>query len=247
MTKRFLTSVLPVCVALVIACGSDDAGLAPEEAPVFTSLKVLPATLALDTIAPGNTVQLSVWASDQHGSVTERTDVASYSSAASQIAAVSSGGVVTAATPGTAEITATVTIGGVTRSASTIVKVRVHDDSEISGAYDLSAVVGSANGWGYEGYRYTAVVTLQQGPDPAWLRGTYADFRFVAPDGSSELLAESGVISSTLDSHGQKNIHLATEHGTGLFMTVSAAAGRFIDGDWGCCDNFSGSFTFERR
>ncbi len=248
MTKRFLTSMLPVCMALGTACGSDEASLAPEPPPaVFTSLKVLPATLALDTVVPGNTVQLSVWAVDQYGSVTERTDVASYSSAASQIAAVSSGGVVTAATPGTAEITATVTLGGVTRSASTIVKVRVHDDSEIAGAYDLSAVVGAPNEWGYEGYRYTAVVTLQEGSGPAWLRGTYTDLRFVAPDGTSELMAESGVITSTLDSHGQRVIQLGTAQWSGLHMTVSAAAGRFIDGEWGCCDNFTGSFTFERR
>jgi Bacterial Ig-like domain (group 2) len=249
MTNRFLRSTLPVCVAVLSACGSDEAVLAPEKAPaVLSSLSLLPARVILDTVAPGNTLRLSVWATDQYGSITERTDVASYSSAASEIAAVSSGGIVTAATPGTAQITATVTLGGVTRSASTTVLVRVHDDSETSGVYDLSAVVGPPNDWGYEGYRYTAVVTLQEEPGPDWISGTYTDLRFVAPeDGTFELLATSGVITGTLDSHGQKVIQLGTAHWSGLQMSVSSVAGKFIDGEWGCCDSFTGSFTFERR
>ncbi|HYU91394.1 MAG TPA: Ig-like domain-containing protein, partial [Gemmatimonadales bacterium] len=110
--RRSLRLILPVFLALGAACG--DGGFAPR---LFMALEVSPTAFALFTVPPGNTLQLTILAYDQTGATLPFTSGATYSSNAPAIAGVSNSGVVTAAAPGTAKITAALTPGGETRTA----------------------------------------------------------------------------------------------------------------------------------
>jgi hypothetical protein len=128
MAKRSLRLILPVFAVLGVACGSErDGGFEPEppgpEPRVFTRLEVTPTAFALFTVAPGNTFELTVLAYDRTGATLPLTSAPAYSSSAPAIAGVTSSGVVTAAAPGTAKITAALTLGGETRTASMTMKV----------------------------------------------------------------------------------------------------------------------------
>jgi hypothetical protein len=74
---------------------------------VLAGLRVTPTDTALSSVASGNTLQLTLRPYDQTGAIMWQSDAVTYTSSAPAIAEVSSRGVVTAATPGTAKITAT--------------------------------------------------------------------------------------------------------------------------------------------
>ncbi len=127
MTRPSLALILLLCLALAVACRGDSVG--PElhypARHVLTRLEVTPSSIAL---LPEDTSQLTIKAWDQFGATIvqyfddwgdgEWWDKTSYLSSAPQIAEVSSDGLVRGVAPGTAEITATLTLDGVTRTAS---------------------------------------------------------------------------------------------------------------------------------
>jgi plastocyanin len=132
MTKKSLTLVLLICTALAAACGRDGAfepeSPSPEspspESPLFSTLRITPSGAVLFSSAPKNTVQLTVTAYDSKGERIANPGAAAYSSSASAIAEVSDSGLVTGVAPGMARIVATLTIDGVTQTASVVVSVR---------------------------------------------------------------------------------------------------------------------------
>ena len=113
MTRPSLILILPLFLAVAVACTGDSAG--PEH--VLTTLDISAPTTAL---LPETTTQLTVLAWDQfgvqiHGEWAHR---ATYVSSAPAIVEVASAGLVKGVAPGKAEITATLTLGAVTRTAS---------------------------------------------------------------------------------------------------------------------------------
>jgi hypothetical protein len=159
-------------------------------------------------------------------------------------------GFVTAKAPGTAEITATLTLGGMTRTASMTVTVHDRDYSDLAGVYDLNALITDFDPvWGdLEGYRYTAVVTLQDEPGPYWVGGTYTDLRLIGPNGDSLAVTETGRAFGSFGYYGELLIELPGEGDRlGLTLVVGELKSGFIDGHWGCCGFVSGTFTAVRR
>src|SRR6185437_6746774 len=261
MMRRSLRLILPLFAALGVACGSDgNGGFEPEppgpeppepEPPVFSRLEVMPTAFALFTVAPGNTFELTVLAYDRTGATLPLTSAPAYSSSAPAIAGVSSSGVVTAAAPGTAKITAALTLGGGTRTASVTVKVYAGDYADIPGVYDLTALITTfdpARGVDLEGYRYTAVLTLHEESRPPWFGGTYADLRLIGPSGDTTALADTGFVYTDIDPDGGLLIELVRDwdQTDGTLMPATLAPG-FIDGTFDCCGHISGTFTATRR
>jgi len=98
-------------------------------APVFTSVTVTPASPA---IAVNGTVQLTAVALDQFGTALSGAPAASFSSSNSGIATASGAGLVTGVAAGSATITASVTAGGVTKTATSTVTVSSPQANDVS-------------------------------------------------------------------------------------------------------------------
>jgi plastocyanin len=122
MTARSITLMLLATSVFSIACestrvtesvqpGVDPPGPDPS---VFTSLEVSPSTITLEL---GSTVQLGIVARDQRGVLMANVGGITFSSSDAAIANVSGTGIVTGVAAGTADISVTKTIAGVTRSA----------------------------------------------------------------------------------------------------------------------------------
>jgi plastocyanin len=91
---------------------------------VLTTVEVTPAAATLFTVAPGNTVALAVAPLDQNGDPMAGTGAPSFSSKNSAVADVRDDGTITAVAVGTAEITASVTADGVTKTGASSVTVQ---------------------------------------------------------------------------------------------------------------------------
>ena len=126
---RFTMAILLTCAAFAAGCGgSGDGGGGGTTAPapaVLTTVEVTPGTASLFTASPGNTVVLTVVAKDQYGTRITNIASTSFSSQNGSVATVGNDGTVSAAGAGVAQVTASVTAGGVTRSGATTVTVRV--------------------------------------------------------------------------------------------------------------------------
>jgi plastocyanin len=124
MTARSVTLMLLVASALSIACESnritESVQPGPDPVPpqidpsVFTTLEVVPSTVTLEQ---GSAVQLEIVARDQRGALISVAGGLTFSSSDPAIANVSGTGWVTGIAAGTANISVTKTIAGVTRSA----------------------------------------------------------------------------------------------------------------------------------
>ena len=254
MAKRFLTPILVACVAVTVACSGSERGvessLEPERPPVLTRLEVTPSVADLSTFRPGDTITLTIVASDQRGARMLGGDAATFSSSAPAIARVSSSGIVTAAAPGTAVITATLTIGGITRAASMTATVHgPSEDPEIAGVYDLTGPITSFDpAWGdLTGHRYTAVLTLQQ-YDGRKFGGTYADLQVVGPGTEPSDWEFTGFVKGSIGLDGRVVMELigGNHTWTSWYGRGTLASAR-IEGTFGCCGHISGTFTVARR
>jgi hypothetical protein len=179
---------------------------------------------------------------------------AEYWSSAPWIAGVSGSGVVTAVAPGKAVITAALTLGRITRTASMTATVRFHDEgpgesSEFAGVYDLTALITSADpAWGIEdGTRQTAVITIQHYRGAPRFTGTFTDFCAIDSTGKS-CSGNPGFVTGTIDPYGGVVIELfSTQSQESFWYGQGALASRQIVGTFGCCGHISGTFTAERR
>jgi plastocyanin len=107
-----------------VGCGGSGSGTGPG-GNGLTTLEVTPAIATLYTVAPGNAVTLSVVAKDQDGQVMVGVGSASFSSDNGAIADVSANGTITAVAAGTVRITASLTVDGRTKTATTTVTAQV--------------------------------------------------------------------------------------------------------------------------
>jgi plastocyanin len=114
-------AALLIAAATGAGCGSDGGSGLGES--VLTTLVVTPATATLLTVAPGNAVTLAVVAKDQNGQTMAGSP--NFSSDKGAIADVSNAGTITAVAAGTARITASLTIDGVTKTGTTTVTAQV--------------------------------------------------------------------------------------------------------------------------
>lgn len=247
MATRSLRLILPVFTALGVACGGD-LGVEPEP-QVFTSLAVTSTDTTLVTVAPGNTLQLTIVAYNQAGAVMP-AGPATWSSSAPEIATVSSSGLVTAAAPGRAEIKAAFTLGGKSRTASMRVTVYGIDLTDIAGVYDLTALITySSPAWDdLRGYRFTAVLTLHEERDEPWVGGTYTDWQLIDPGGNSGAVAGTGFVTVGFDSRGRLIIELLGDRNNlDLTLIPDMMALGIIEGGFVCCSHFGGRFTATRR
>jgi plastocyanin len=96
-----------------------------EESGIFTSLTVSPASATLFTRGPGITVQLVATPLDQTGQPMTGLGAPSFSTSNGAVATVNAAGLVTAAGPGVATVTATLTAEGVTSTAAAGIAVQV--------------------------------------------------------------------------------------------------------------------------
>jgi len=118
-----LAGVPAILMLATIATGCGDGG--PElDDRVLTTLEATPGTAALFTAAPENTVSLSVVAKDQNGAVMS-SESASFTSSDQAVATVSNVGVVTAVSAGTTQVTGSLTVGSVSKTAVATVTVQV--------------------------------------------------------------------------------------------------------------------------
>ena len=108
MTKPHLPRLLVASVLLVLACGGKDAPTGPTEGdaptPIATTLTISETALSLSSV--GATAQLTATVLDQTGATMSGASV-SWASSDTDVAAVSTMGLVTAVATGMANITAT--------------------------------------------------------------------------------------------------------------------------------------------
>ncbi len=146
---RFTMAIVLTCAAFAAGCGGsgDGGGGGTTEPPpaVLTTVEVTPGTASLFTASPGNTVVLIVVAKDQYGTPITNIASTSFSSQNGSIATVGNDGTVSAAGAGVAQVTASVTAGGVTRSGATTVTVQVAPAAATVTAPSLSFLPGIAD------------------------------------------------------------------------------------------------------
>src|SRR5215213_5926341 len=116
-------AALVLVAAAGAGCGGD--GGTGSSNPVFTSLEVTPASAALFTAAPGNTVVVTVVPKDQDGHTMTGGVSPTFESDNTGVAEVTDDGTITAVAAGTAHITTSLTLGGVTKTGSTTVTSQV--------------------------------------------------------------------------------------------------------------------------
>ena len=120
-TVRSGPALVMAALFLAMACGGGDGGTGPSPNGLAT-VSVSPNSSTLYSIAPGNTASLTVVGKDKGGAVLAGTPT--FLSGTTGVATVDAAGLVTAAGPGTAVITASLTVGGVTKSGTMTVGVQ---------------------------------------------------------------------------------------------------------------------------
>ncbi len=157
------------CAAAIIGCTSEQTvqpiAYNPPPAHAFTALELVPDSL---WIPQGAEVQVFAVARDQWGQTMDVAGPVSYASSAPAIAAVNGSGLVTAVAPGTAAVSATVTIGEYTRNA--VMTATVFD----SAASD-TVVFTSSSSYGWQPpsgiVKAGGIVVWRIGPDGLWSGG----------------------------------------------------------------------------
>jgi plastocyanin len=175
---------LLIVAATGAGCGSHGG---PEES-VLTTLVVTPATAALFSVEPGNAVTLVVVAKDQNGETMVGSP--SFSSDNGAIADVSNAGTITAVAAGTARITASLTIDGITKTGTTAVT------SEVAPANATVVAPGTVF--------QPATVDVRAGGTVTWTFGSTAhQVTFITPGAPADIPEfQDGSVSRTFPSHG---------------------------------------------
>ncbi len=149
---------LVLVAAGVVGCGGQP-GITPPSEDVFSSLGISPSTVTMFSVSPGNTATLSATARNQNGVEMAGLGPATFRIDNPAVATIGSGGLVTAAGPGTATVTASLTAGGVTKTATATVVVR---------AAPLGVTVEAAPGTGSGPSWSPTTVDVRAGGDVIW-------------------------------------------------------------------------------
>ena len=263
MTKRFHAPILLLCVAVGVACddhwtspespASVIPGLSPMAASVLASLTVYSPIDGGGVVMPGDSLQLTTLAWNDRGERMAFAGAPTYSSRTPSIARVDSSGVVTAGARGTAEITASLTLGGITRTGNTTVRVYPGADSmlAIAGVYDLTMVIMASDPiWGIKaGTRQLAVMTVRDNPRQLPIfTGTFV----FAPD--SEFPAETDGVRGTVGLDGLVVLELFSDttkvsdvRQIGFWIGRGSMTSGQMEGTYSCCVHIGGTFTAVRR
>ena len=116
---------------------------------------------------------------------------------------------------------------------------------DVTGVYDLTAVVTNSNGWGYEGSQFTSELTIRHSTDRPRFGGTFDSALWVDPIGASEE-ARPGGISGSIDTGGHFVMELIIEWNQHESFYVGTLADGRIEGTFGVGE-LSGTFVAERR
>jgi plastocyanin len=191
MMKRVsLSAVGAMLIVFTYGCGGDGDGHTEPELRVLTTLELTPATADLFTVAPGNSTTLTVTPKDQDGQVMTGLGPASFSTSDAGIATVDNAATVSAVAPGTAQISASLTVGGETATATMQVTVQEAAASASVVAPGLEYIPG--------------VVDVQAGGEVTWTAGAVDHtVTFTTPGAPAEIpfLQESSE-SRTFPSNG---------------------------------------------
>jgi len=189
-----------------VRCGGD--GGTGSTTPVLTTVEVTSSTATLFTAAPGNTATLTVVAKDQDGQTMAGAGTPTFSSGNAAVAGVGADGTVTAVAAGTAQITASLTAGGVTEEGTTAVTVQAAPTSAgvvaPTLAYSPTTVDVSAGG----------TVTWTFGPVPHTVSFTTSG----APADVPEL--SSGSAARTFPTNGSFSYHCTIHAGMNGLVRV---------------------------
>lgn len=132
----------------------------------FTSVRLAPASASLQV---GATAQLTATPLDQNGTAMAGLPAASYSSDNAAVATVSAGGLMTAVAAGSAVVTASITSGGVTHTATSAVTVTAQAGVTVTtpnNTFSPSSVTiapGGAVTWQFSGATHNVTFS---GPGP---------------------------------------------------------------------------------
>lgn len=171
---RALLSTLATLLLVAEAgtgCGGGESGSGTGTSDgVFTTLEVTPATGSLYTVAPGNTVTLSVVAKDQDGKAMSGA-APTFSSDNPGSATVGGDGKITAMAEGTSRITASLSMGGVTKTGiatiTTIVAAASGAVTAPSTTYqpaDLNVRAGATVTWTFQSVPHTVTFSSSAAP-----------------------------------------------------------------------------------
>jgi plastocyanin len=204
MMRSMFSGVATLLSVLAAGCGGDG-GSGPEPR-VLTTLELTPATAGLFTVAPGNTVTLTVVPKDQDGQVMTGVGAPSFSTSNAAVATVGNA-VVSAVGPGTADISASLTVGSETAAATMQVTVQQAAATALVTAPDLA---------------YTPkTVDVQAGGEVTWSVGPVGHtVTFTTPGAPAEIpYLEEQSESRTFPTNGSFN-YVCTIH-PGMTGTVN--------------------------
>lgn len=122
--RRHPWPLLLFLAATACGGGGGGGGSGPDD-PTLTTVDVSPSTSNLFTLAPGNSVTLTVVAKDEDGQVIAGAGAPTFTSLNTAVATVAANGLVTAVGAGTAQVSATMTHDGVTKAGNATVTVVV--------------------------------------------------------------------------------------------------------------------------
>jgi plastocyanin len=188
-----LSRIAALLIVAVTGAGCGSGGT-DNSTSVLTTVEVTPATATLFTVAPGNTAALTVVAKDQNGAVMSNAGT-TFSSDAGAVATVGTDGTVTALTPGTAVITASLTAGGVTKTGISTVT-----------AEDAPASAGvAAPGFAFN----PSAVDVQAGATVTWTFASITHNVTFTTGGAPTNIPDSqnGSVGRTFPTNGSFNYH----------------------------------------
>ncbi|MBA3338502.1 MAG: Ig-like domain-containing protein [Geodermatophilaceae bacterium] len=191
--------MLLATLALGTACESNPGTQPRLNSSVLMILQVLPSTVWLDQ---GSTLELRVIARDQRREPLTASGRTTFSSSDSAVARVDGNGVVTGVALGTAEISATRTVAGVTRTAAMAAAIR-----RASPPADLKLTAELERGW------QPSVAHVAAGGTVQWLPAGPRSWSEL-PHRMLYLLDDKGYVVDSLD--------LRTGFATRKFMTAGA-------------------------
>lgn len=215
-------------ILMVVWAATGCSGDGPTEvvAPsILTSLEFLPSASVISLQQPLNTVLLKAIPLDQDADEIIGEGAASFASADVLVATVAADGTVSAGATGQTVITATVTIAGVTKTATATVAERE------------PALVGTWRGPA-SGAIGTSTIVFQFHGDASMAGVGDASWNDCPIQGEWELAGDTFLI----DAEG-------TECGTGLTLTFTAplTSSQYLAGDWVTSTGFTGTFELVKQ